>query len=179
METRPFVLLAILLSGTTGDLFAQGRWQQLISKMEQENLSLSFTVQAGTSYFDYDTKAINNYFPTAEASLEVQFSKKLNDFFRINAGLRMGRKFSKNPGYDYNSLEVTPEEYQYSLIEVDRVVSEYAHQTLAVPLVIQYMPGRVWLGVGGSYRHYSSPRNYTGYPSDFLAGKHDGGLIAH
>jgi hypothetical protein len=178
METRLFLSLVVLLFGSGGGVFGQERWHRFISALEQKDANLSFTFLTGVSYFDYDTKAIDNHFPTAEASFDVQFEKKLGDLFRIDVGLRVGVKFSRSPGYDYDSLEVSPEDYQYSLIEVDRVVSEYSHVIIAVPVVMQYTPGKLWLGLGGGYRHYLPPIDYTGYPSDFLAGRHEGGLIA-
>jgi hypothetical protein len=139
-------------------------------------MSLSVGGSGGVSYFQYDTKAIDNHFPTAEATLNILLAKSVSDNFQIETGIRTGIKFKKSPGYDYDSREVQLTDWQYSLIEVDQALSTFNHFMFAIPLTIQYQIKRVQLGIGGSYRHFSVSHN-TIYPMDMFAGRHEAGLL--
>lgn len=139
-------------------------------------MSLSISGSGGVSYFQYDTKAIDNQFPTGEATLQILLSKNLNNYFWIETGVRTGIKFKKSPEYDYDSFEVPLEVWQYDLTEVDRSLSTYNHFMLGVPLTIQYQIMKFQVGIGGSYRRYSVPQN-NGNPNDVFAGRSEAGLI--
>jgi len=158
------------------EVSAQTKWQKFISGLERRDMTLSLSGLGGVSYFQYDTKAIDNQFPTGEATLQIMLSKSLNNYFWIETGLRTGIKFKKSPSYDYDSGEVPLKDWQYDLIEVDRSLSTYNHFIFGVPLTIQYQIMKFQVGVGGSYRHYSVPKN-NGNPSDVFAGRNEAGLF--
>ena len=155
---------------------AQEKWQKFILGLERRDMSLSLSGLGGVSYFQYDTKAIDNQFPTGEASLQILLSRRLNNYFWIETGVRTGIKFKKSSGYDYNLVEAPLKAWQYDLIEVDCSLSTYNHFMFGVPLTIQYQIMKFQAGVGGSYRHYSVPRN-NGNPSDVFAGRNEAGLL--
>ena len=158
------------------EVSAQEKWQKFISGLERRDMSLSISGSGGVSYFQYDTKAIDNQFPTGEATLQILLSKRLNNYFWIETGVRTGIKFKKSPGYDYDSVEVPLEAWLYDLIEVDRSLSTYNHFMFGVPLTIQYQIMKFQVGIGGSYRHYSVPKN-NGNPNDVFAGRNEAGLF--
>ena len=128
------------------------------------------------SFFQYNTKAIDNNFQTGEVALQILLSKRLNNYFWIETGVRTGMKFKKSPAYDYDSVEVPWEAWLYDLIEIDQSFSTYNHVMFGVPLTIQYQVMKCQVGIGGSYRHYSVPKN-NGNPNDVFAGRHEAGLF--
>jgi hypothetical protein len=77
------------------EVSAQEKWQKFISGLERRDMSLSISGLGGVSYFQYDTKAIDDRFPTGEATLQILLSKRLNNYFWIETGVRTGRPTSK------------------------------------------------------------------------------------
>lgn len=120
------------------EVSAQEKWQKFISGLEKRKTSLSISGSGGVSFFQYDTKAIDNQFPTGEGTLQILLSKRLSNYLWIETGIRTGIKFKKSPEYDYESVEVPLEAWLYDLIEVDRSLSTYNHFMLGIPLTIQY-----------------------------------------
>jgi hypothetical protein len=166
------VVLSVVFSGVN----AQEKWQQFISNLERREMRLATGVLAGVSYFEYDTKEIEKHFPTGEVTLHLMLSKRLNDYFRIESGMRFGIKTKKAPDYDYYSPEMPLKDWQYSLIDVDHALSSYNHLMFGIPLIIQYQQRRLQLGFGGSYRHFSVPKN-NGNPKDMFAGQDEAGIV--
>ena len=158
------------------EVSAQEKWKKFISGLERRDMSLSISGLGGVSYFQYTTNVIDNQFPTGEATLQILLSKKLNNYLWIETGVRTGIKFKKSPEYDYESVEVPLEALLYDLIDVDRSLSKYNHFMFGVPLTIQYQIMKFQVGIGGSYRHYSVPKN-NGYSIDVFAGRHEAGLF--
>jgi hypothetical protein len=168
--------ISAILCITCAGVSAQGKWHNLISYLEEREMSLSVGVLMGVSYFDYDTKEIEKHFPTGEVTLDLVLSKRINDYFFIESGMRLGIKTKKAADYNYDSLEIPMKDWQYSLIDVDQALSSYNHLMFGIPLILQYQQRRLQVGIGGSYRHFSAPRS-NGNPRDMFAGQHEAGVI--
>lgn len=146
------------------------------SRLDKHGLDLSVSIMGGTSYFGYDNGAIKTKFLSPEITLEVLLSKRVADHLKLQTGVRTSYKFKKKPAYDYNAPEQSNADFRYQLVEVDHVMSEFGHSTFGIPVKIQYQPGKVGLTLGGLVRHFAGSKT-SGYPSDWLAGRYDAGLL--